>query len=162
MIYESFKKVAYKKNLFNLINVKKTLREVRKMRGIYKSFNRGVSLSKGFTLIELLIVIAIIAILATLAVPKIQEYREAAIVGKLTNDARICVSAKVRAATLKETGLDDNPSISVPSSCQNDANTPSSTSQDISCTCEDTNSGISVTCTYDADTGDISCRKNTS
>ena len=119
------------------------------MRELYQSFSRGVRLNKGFTLIELLIVIAIIAILATMAIPKIQEYRKSALIGKLTNDARLCLSAYAQQEAVK--GITGAPqlAVNIPKNCRGNAT---------SCTCSD--GGVSVTCTVDQN-GNVSCKANT-
>jgi len=116
------------------------------MRQVTQSFRRGISLNKGFTLIELLIVIAIIAILATMAIPKIQEYRKAALIGKLTNDARLCLSAKAQEAALDNITGAPSFNVTVPGTCSN--------ATDTSCTCSD--GGVSVTCSL-TDNGTVEC-----
>lgn len=122
------------------------------MRELYQSFSRGVGLNKGFTLIELLIVIAIIAILATMAIPKIQEYRKSALIGKLTNDARLCLSAYAQQEAVK--GISGAPelAVNIPETCKGSNNSATS------CTCSD--GGVSVTCTVDQN-GNVSCKANT-
>lgn len=115
------------------------------MRELYQSFSRGVRLNKGFTLIELLIVIAIIAILATMAIPKIQEYRKSALIGKLTNDARLCLTAYAQQEAVEGISGATNLAVNIPQNCQGDAT---------SCTCSD--GGVSVTCTVDQN-GNVSC-----
>jgi len=115
------------------------------MRQVAPSFRRGLSLNKGFTLIELLIVIAIIAILATMAIPKIQEYRKAALIGKLTNNARLCLSAYAQQEAVSGVSGAVSVTANVPPGCSGNAS---------SCTCSEGN--VSVTCSVGTN-GEISC-----
>jgi len=117
------------------------------MKRISKFFSVSTKLNKGFTLIELLIVIAIIAILATMAIPRIQEYRKSAAIAKLTNDARMCLSALAQQAAL--TGISGALSIDIPDHCNGD-------STNMTCACSDTSVGVTVNCSADT-AGVVSC-----
>ena len=123
------------------------------MRELYQSFSRGVRLNKGFTLIELLIVIAIIAILATMAIPKIKEYRKSALIGKLMNDAGLCLSAYAQQEAVK--GISGAPqlAVNIPKTCKNGNNSATK--------CECTEGGVTVRCTVDSETGSVSCEEVT-
>ncbi|AAC07383.1 prepilin-type N-terminal cleavage/methylation domain-containing protein [Aquifex aeolicus] len=120
------------------------------MSQVTQSFRKSLSLNKGFTLIELLIVIAIIAILATMAIPKIQEYRRAALIGKLTNNARLCLSAYAQQEAVSGVTGAVSVTANVPPGCTGDAS---------SCTCSE--GGVSVTCSVQND-GSITCSESTS
>lgn len=126
---------------------------------------------KGFTLVELMIVIAIIAILAAVAISQYSAYKNKAKAKELLGFARACAMEIVsqcevegNGASVSTANLDacSNPSdtkyltsisVSVASSvtCGNDFDVTATA------TIKGTNKKASVTCSFNANTNDISC-----